>query len=229
LLAPTVQISPVADFGPLDLAIGRLRDFDWLVFTSGNGVRFFFERLMSLGRDLRAIGHLKLAAIGPATAQTLARYHLRADLVPDSYRSEALAQALVSRASGKRVLLARADRGRTLLKEELAHVADVYQVAVYQNADAQALPELVARRIETGTVDWITLTSSAIAERLHELLPAAARRLVGRQVRLATISPVTTAAVSKFGWKVAVEASVFTWDGLIRAIVERVAADRKER
>jgi uroporphyrinogen III methyltransferase/synthase len=227
LLAPTVQILPIADFGPLDLAIGRLHDFDWLVFTSSNGVRFFFERLMNLGVDLRAIGHLKLAAIGSATAQTLARYHLRADLVPDSYRSEALAEALVYPAAGKHVLLARADRGRTLLNEELARVADIHQVAVYQNADAEELPELVARRIEAGEVDWVTLTSSAIAERLHALLPAAARRLVGRQVRLAAISPVTSAAVSKFGWEVAVEASVYTWEGLVRALVDRVASERR--
>ena len=97
LLAPSVRILPIADTAPLDEAIGRLAEFDWVVFTSGNGVRFFVERLMSLGRDLRAIGHLKLAAIGPVTAQTLAHYHLRADLVPDTYRSEALAEALATR------------------------------------------------------------------------------------------------------------------------------------
>ena len=176
LLAPTVQILPVADPGPLDDAIGRLAEFDWLVFTSGNGVRFFLERLLSQGADLRAFGHLKLAAIGTATAQALARYHLRADLVPDSYRSEALAEALSTRAAGRRILLARADRGRALLREELEKVADVHQVAVYRNADAEALPGPVARRIESGTVDWITLTSSAIATRLHALLPASRPR-----------------------------------------------------
>ncbi len=227
LLAPTVQILPVADPGPLDDAIGRLPEFEWLVFTSGNGVRFFLERLVGLGSDLRAFGHLKLAAIGPATAQTLARYHLRADLVPDSYRSEALAEALSTRAAGRRILLARADRGRALLREELEKVADIHQVAVYQNADAEALPELVARRIESGTVDWITLTSSAIATRLHALLPEAARSLVGRQVRLATLSPVTSETVTRLGWDVAVEARVYTWEVLVRAIVDRVAAERR--
>ena len=226
LLAPTVQILPVADPGPLDDAIGRLPEFEWLVFTSGNGVRFFLDRLMSLGGDLRAIGHLKLAAIGPGTAQTLARYHLRADLVPDSYRSEALAEALSSRAAGRRILLARADRGRALLREELEKVADIHQVAVYQNADAEALPALIAERIASGTVDWITLTSSAIATRLAALLPIAAQSLVGRQFRLATLSPVTSETVTRLGWDVAVEASEYTWEGLVRAIVERVAAER---
>ena len=89
-----------------------LRDFDWLVFTSSNGVRFFVERMLERGLDVRALGHLKIAAIGPGTAQALARYHLLADLVPDTFRSEALAEALAARASGCRILLARADRGR---------------------------------------------------------------------------------------------------------------------
>ena len=229
LLAPTVQILPVADPGPLDEAIGRLADFDWLVFTSGNGVRFFLERLLSQGMDLRAFGHLKLAAIGSVTAQALARYHLRADLVPDSYRSEALAEALSTRAAGRRILLARADRGRALIREELEKVADVHQVAVYRNADAEALPEHIAGRIESGTVDWITLTSSAIATRLHALLPAAASSLVGRQIRLATLSPVTTETVTRLGWDVAVEAAVYTWEGLVRAIVDRIAAERRDQ
>ena len=85
---------PISDPGPLDAAIDRLASYDWLVFTSANGVRFFLERLTARGRDLRALGHLKLAAIGPATAEALAAFHLNADLVPETFRSEALAAAL---------------------------------------------------------------------------------------------------------------------------------------
>jgi len=219
LAAPTVAILPIAALGPLDRAIDRLGSFDWLVFTSANGVRHFLDRLEARGRDLRALGPVRLAAIGPATAEALARYRLKADLVPDSYRSEALAEALAARVAGKRVLLARADRGRPILKDELERVAHVEQVAVYRNADVDALPPAVLARIEEGTVDWITLTSSAIAERLHALLPEAARLRVGREIRLATISPVTTAAVARLGWTVAAEAAVFTWDGVVEAIV----------
>ena len=118
-----------------------LDEFDWLVFTSANGVRFFLDRLERSGRDLRALGQLQLAAIGPATAEALAGYHLRADLVPDSFRSEALAGRTRPRRRRPQVLLARADRGRTLLNDELEHLADVNQVAVYHNADAESLPE----------------------------------------------------------------------------------------
>jgi uroporphyrinogen III methyltransferase/synthase len=169
---------------------------------------------------------LKLAAIGPATAETLTQFHLRADLVPDSYRSEALAQLLGGHAKGKRILLARADRGRTILKDELQRLAKVDQVAVYHNADAESLPDFVAERILNGSIDWITLTSSAITSRLHALLPARARERIGREVRLASLSPVTSEAAARLGWTVAVEASVYTWDGLIQSVVHRIARDR---
>src|SRR5205807_5187436 len=139
----------------------------------------------------------------------LARYRLRADLVPEAFRSEALAAALAERAAGRRVLLARADRGRAVLREDLERVADVEQVAVYKNADAEGIaPEIVAR-IAEGSVDWITLTSSAITERLHALLPDPARPRVGREVRLARISPVTSVAARRVGWGVAAEAGAF--------------------
>jgi uroporphyrinogen III methyltransferase/synthase len=229
LLAPTVQIRPIPDVGPLDKAIGRLGDYQWLAFTSANGVRFFLERLFVRGRDLRALGHLRLAAIGPGTAQALSACHLRADLVPESFRSESLAEALATRAAGQKILLARADRGRALLKNELAKVAEVDQVAVYQNADVEALPEHVVKRVSSGTVDWVTLTSSAIAARLHALLPDAARSQVGKKIRLASLSPVTSETVVGLGWEVSAEASIHTWEGLVAALVERVRADGRER
>lgn len=229
LLAPTVEIRPISDPGPLDAAISRLEDFDWLVFTSSNGVRRFLHRLEERGRDLRALGRINLAAIGPTTAEALAGYHLRADLVPDSFRSEALAAALGDRAAGTRILLARADRGRTVLRDELEHLADVTEVAVYRNADAEALAPEVVERIGQGTVDWITLTSPAITARLHALLPESARRRVGREVRLASLSPVTSEAAARLGWDVAVEAEEYTWEGLVRSLIERVAAERGER
>jgi uroporphyrinogen III methyltransferase/synthase len=226
LVAPTVTIGPPHDFAPLDRALDRLDAFDWLVFTSGNGVRFFLDRLQERGRDLRALGHLKLAAIGPATAESLARFRLRADLVPDEYRSESLAAALVEQAAGRRVLLARADRGRTVLKDELERVAQVEQVAVYTNADAPDLPQNVLERLAEGSVDWITLTSSAIAERLHALLPEPARPLIGRSIRLASISPVTSAAANRLGWPIAAEATEYNWHGLVQAVIARVAREQ---
>jgi uroporphyrinogen III methyltransferase/synthase len=219
LIAPTVEVLPVEDVGPLDAAIDGLDAYDWLVFTSANGVRMFLERLLARGRDLRALGRVKLATIGPTTADALGRYHLRADLIPPSFRSESLAEELAKVAAGSRILLARADRGRTILQDELRTLARVDQVAVYRNVDAETIPADVLGRVEGGTVDWITLTSPAIARRLHAVLSPEARPRVGRDVKLATISPVTTAAARDLGWEVAAEATVHTWDGLVEALI----------
>ncbi len=221
--APMVDILPLDDPAPLDDALRRLDAFDWVVFTSANGVRHFLDRLPAVGRDVRALGHTRLAAIGPATAQELARARLNADLVPSAFRSEDLAEALAPLVRGRRVLLARADRGRTLLRDVLGPIAEVEQVAVYRNADAVALPEAVGRRIEEGSLDWITVTSSAIAARLHALVPDAGRERIRRgEIRLASLSPVTSATIRRLGWPVAAEATEFTWPGLLAALIAAV-------
>ena len=186
-------------------------------------------RLLARGRDLRALGRIELAAIGPGTADALARYHLRADLVPDAYRSEALAETLSVRAAGQKILLARADRGRAVLKDELSKVAAVDQVPVYRNVDAESLPDDVLGRISDGTVDWITLTSSAIATRLHGLLAGPVQARIGHEIKLASLSPVTTATLSRLGWRAEVEAAVYTWEGLVQALCDRVDAGRGRR
>jgi uroporphyrinogen III methyltransferase/synthase len=221
LLAPMVRILPPESFEPLDDAIGRLDSFDWLVFSSGNGVRHFLDRIDALGLDLRALGRVKIAAIGSATAEALAGYRLKADLVPGSHRSEGLIEALTPEVLGRRVLLARADRGRAILQDELGRIAHVEQVTAYRNVDAESIPAEVLGRLEAGSVDWVTLTSPAIAERFHGLLTGSARGKIGREVRLASLSPVTSAAIDRLGWPVAVEAKVHTWDGLIEAIAAK--------
>lgn len=229
LIAPTVEIQPLESYDELDRILDRLAEFHWLVFTSANGVDGFLERLEAVGRDVRALGHLKLAAIGSATAGALGKFHLKADLIPRSFRSEDLAEALGPAVKGQRVLLARADRGRTLLKDELEKIADVEQVTVYRNVDADALPAAVAARLEKGSIDWITITSSAIAERLASLLSETARARVGREIRLASLSPLTSETARSLGWNVAAEAKDSTREGLVEAIVEVVAADRAKK
>ena len=220
LHAPTIEILPPHDFEPIDRAITSLDQYHWLVFTSANGVRHFLDRILTLGNDLRTLGHLKLAAIGPATAEALNAYHLKADLVPEEFRSEALVAALEPHVAGKALLLARADRGREVLSDGLAPIAHrVDQVAVYRNVDIAELPPLAQERLQQGSLDWITVTSSAIARRLHKLLPAEARDLIGTRIRLASISPITSETLRELGWPVAVEAPTFTWPALVQALV----------
>ena len=220
VLLPTIEILPPDDWSPIDAALQHIAEYDWLIFTSANGVTSFFERLWQTGGDARRLGGVRIATIGPATAAAFANYHVRADLVPDSYRAEALADALKPHVRGRRVLWAGASRGRDVLPAELqAAGATVEKLVVYRNEDVTELPAEVLGLIEGGELDWIALSSPSIARNLHRLLPDPARKQIGRTVRLASISPVTTEAAREAGLSIAAEATTYTWDGLFDAIV----------
>jgi uroporphyrinogen III methyltransferase/synthase len=221
---PTLEIRPPADWGPVDAAVGRLAagEFDWLVFTSANGVRSLLDRLAVVGKDVRAVGRVKLAAIGPKTAAALRDWHLVADVVPPAeFSSEGLAAALASQVAGGRVLLARANRGRDLLREELAKVAHVEQVAVYEQADAVDPDAEVMSALRRGEIEYVTLSSSNVARALLSAFDETIQGRVERgEVKLVAISPETGAAVRELGFPVAAEATPFTGDGLIDAVVQ---------
>jgi uroporphyrinogen III methyltransferase / synthase len=221
VLLPTIQILPPDDWRPVEAALARLHEFDWLVFTSVNGVASLLGRLWDTGHDARKLGNLRIAAIGPATGQSLHQFGLRPDLVPPAYRAESLADELRPHISGKRVLWARADRGRDVLPVELKKAgAEVETVVVYRNVDLPALAPVELGRLERGELDWIALGSPSIAESLHALCTETARRQLGLRTRLASISPVTTARAKQLGLTIAAEATEYTWDGLLDAIVD---------
>ena len=219
VLMPIISIEPPADWSLADAALARLPEFDWCVFTSANGVEAFFRRLWDIGRDTRHVGHLKFATIGSATAAALARFHVRADVVPDEFRAEGLAAALKPLVAKQRVLWARASRARDVLPQELAAAgATVEQVVVYQNRDVSELPDDALRLIESGELNWIGLSSPSIARGLAKLLPEHLKARLGQSTRLASISPVTSQAARDAGLPIAVEATTFTWEGLFAAI-----------
>jgi len=216
LLQPAIQIADPPDWKPVDEVLDHLDRYDWLVFSSVNGVRYLLERLFHLGGDLRRLGKLKLAAIGPVTADRLAEYHLRADLIPGTYRAEALADALVAETGGRgSFLLARASRGRDLLCERLSAAgAAVDQVVVYSSTDVQRAEPDVAAAMTDGRIDWVMVTSPAIARSLVALF---GKQL--RQTKLASISPVTSEAIRHLGHEPAAEAAQYTTEDLVEAIV----------
>jgi uroporphyrinogen III methyltransferase/synthase len=220
VVLPAVEVREPADWAPADRALADLAGYDWLVFTSANGVHALVRRLRQTGRDLRALGGVRLAAIGPGTADALRGYHLEPDLVPPEFRSESLAAALKERAAGRRILLARADRGRDLLRQDLAAVATVDQVAVYSQVDALEGAAEVLEGLRTGAIEYVTLTSSNIARALLRTLdPHARTRIEAGEVKLVTISPVTSAAVREFGLPVAAVAAEYTTAGVLDALV----------
>jgi uroporphyrinogen III methyltransferase/synthase len=227
---PVVEIRAPADLGPTDRALDELRAgaWDWLAFTSANGVHALLRRLESRGRDLRDLGRVKFAAIGPKTADALREYRLRADLVPDStFSSEGLAEALRPHVAGQRVLLARANRGRDLLRDALAAVATVEQVAVYEQVDRTDPDPTVMDALRRGEIRYVTLPSPGIARGVVSHFDDTIRGRVERgEIRLVTISPITGGAVRALGLPVAAEATTFTEDGLIAAVVELARAER---
>jgi uroporphyrinogen III methyltransferase/synthase len=212
---PAISISDPPDWQPVDAALARIDQYDWLVFSSVHGVRYLLGRLLHGGGDVRRLGRVKLAAIGPGTADELARYHLRPDLVPPQFRAEALAEALAEKAAGGRFLLARASRGRDVLPEMLtAAGAKVDQIVVYSSSDVkQPEPELAAA-LRAGRIHWITVTSSAIARSLVALFGNDLR-----QSKLASISPVTSGVLRQLGFEPAAEAAEYTMRGLVDAIL----------
>lgn len=220
-LLPTVEVREPADWGPVDRALRDLSRYRWVVFTSANGVLAFVARLRTLGLDLRALGGVQLAAIGPKTADTLRLHHLEPDLVPARFQSEDLAAALRERVGPTdRVLLARADRGRDLLRDELAPLCEVEQIAVYSQVDALHLEETVLDHLRRGEIDYVTLTSANIARSLLNRLDATCRaRITAGEVRLISISPVTSAEVRQLGLPIAAEAREATAEGLVEAMI----------
>ncbi len=220
LVLPTVEVLELEDWSAVDRALAELPRCQWLVFTSANGVHALMRRLFAGGRDLRALGHLRLAVIGPATGDALRSYHLMPDAMPAEHNSEGLVAALRPLVTGQRVLLARADRGLDLLREQLSTVAEVEQVAVYRQVDHFLAPaDEALESLRRGEVDYATLTSSNIARAL--ILG------VGEEVRermkkgapgLVTISPRTSAAVRELEMPVAGEAQTYTTEGVLEAL-----------
>jgi uroporphyrinogen III methyltransferase/synthase len=216
LLQPAIQVEEPNDWSETDAVIHRLAQFDWLVFSSANGVNFFLRRLFALNFDLRQLGRTKLAVIGPGTADALAAFHLRPDLQPGTFRAESLAEALAPHVRGKHVAVARTSRGREVLAEMLeAAGAHIEQAVTYVSRDvATPSPEAVDA-VSKSRVDWTTVTSPAIARSLVQMFGDNLRN-----TKLAAISPLTAEALIDEGYPPAVVAEVYTTDGLITAILQ---------
>ncbi len=218
VVQPAIEIVEPEDWRPVDDALAQLDQYDWVVFASANGVRFFLNRLLAQGWDVRRLGRARLAAVGPGTARELATFHLHADLQPEQFHAEGLAARLAAEAAGKRILLPRASRGRSTLPDELrAAGGSVHQIVTYRSRDVAVADEQSRSRLAAGEIDWITVTSSAIARSLANLFGPDLRK-----ARLASLSPITSATLREFGFDPAVEAGVHTMTGLIEAIRESV-------
>jgi uroporphyrinogen III methyltransferase/synthase len=216
---PTIKIVPADDWRDLDRAIGAIGDYQWIIFTSVNGVGHFFRRLREQGRDLRDLKGIRICAIGPATGGAVEERGIRVDLVPESFISESVIEAFRKEdIKGSRILLPRAAVARDVIPAELAKLgATVDVVTVYRTVSSGRKKAELEAWLQKGKVDVITFTSSSTVTNFLKImgrdyaLPA--------QVKIACIGPVTAATAKKAGLKTDIMQESYTIPGLMQALV----------
>jgi uroporphyrinogen III methyltransferase/synthase len=218
---PTIKVQPPDERVALVEALQGIGEYDWLVFTSPNGVTNFFEYFFKAFDDVRAIGNIRIAAVGPATAAKLKELHLRVDVMPEEYVATKIATAFKKFESleNLRVLIARAQVANPELPKTLEDMgAIVDDVAVYQTVpETDDRAGAAAKLLETGA-DWITFTSSSTVENFHARfdLPKLVQKFP--TTKLASIGPETSKAIAALGLKPALEAKQHTIDGLVGSL-----------
>lgn len=228
---PSIEIKPMPDYSLCDNAIGHLADYAWIIFTSVNGVKYFWERLARLGKDTRSLAACKVAAIGPATAKALKTLGVNPDLVPPDYVAESVAEVLVllegDKLNGMRILIPRALEARMALPEALAESgAIVTLVPMYQTVPAKAGIAEVRELLAQDKLDCVTFASTSTVENFLDLLPA--RELKGHgKTLLAAIGPITAQALAKHGLKADIQPEEYTIPALVEALVAHFSGARQ--
>jgi uroporphyrinogen III methyltransferase/synthase len=220
---PTIEIVPPESWDPVDRAIGKLKAYHWIIFTSANGVRFFLERLKRKKRQLVEFNNLRFCAIGPRTAGEVEKAGVKVDLVPEQYCAEALVQRLgIEELAGVRILLARAKKARDILPRELRKLGAVVDVV---EAYRTIMPNISRREIEKifhgKGIDLITFTSSSTVDNfLHMCEEKVGSKPSLAGVAVAAIGPITANTLQKWGITPHIVPNSFTIQALTEAIVD---------
>jgi uroporphyrinogen III methyltransferase/synthase len=218
---PTLEIVPPPSWAELDAAVERIERYDWIIFTSVNGVQSFRKRLASLRKDLRRLKGISLCAIGPRTAAEVEAWGLQVDLVPSEFKAEGVLQALDERGiAGKRFLIPRAKEAREILPEEIQKKGgEVDVVPVYQSVRPDHDPAILETLLRAKRVDMITFASSSTLRNFMEIL-GPERRLWLTGSAIACIGPITAETAREFGLKVDVMPTEYTLPALGESIVD---------
>ena len=224
---PTIKIVPMPDYAELDEAVSHLSRYGWVVFTSVNGVRFFRQRLSALKLDARALGSVKVAAIGPATAKAVEEMGIRPDLVPSSYVAEGVAQAMLELGMKGQKVLPRAKEARDVLPRALREAgADVDVIAAYENVPSEENRDKVMEALEAGTLDCVTFGSSSTVRNFLASIPLdELKKHPG--VHFAAIGPVTAETMRSLGLEPDIQSESFTIPAMVDAVCAAFA--HKER
>lgn len=218
---PTIEIQPPLSYAALDGAIARLETYDWIFFTSVNGVDYFFQRLRYLKKGVRWVEGLKVAAIGPETARRLEAVGIQPCLVPKQYQAEGILSSLTPEAMrGKRVLIPRAAQAREILPETLrAWGGEVEVVEAYRTGRPNVDVARLRRMFAENKIDMITFTSSSTVAHFVRMFPNDnVRELMGRAA-IACIGPITGKTVKDLGLRADIVSKEYTIPGLVRAMI----------
>lgn len=228
---PTIEVKPPTSYEPLDEAIKQIANYDWLIFTSVNGVEQFLHRFEKLGKNIAGLAGIEVGAIGPETARRLTTAQIQPRLVPKVYQAEGILEALIpENVLGKRVLIPRAAKARDILPETLRQWgARVDVVEAYQTVLPEADVSALCRLLRDGAIDVITFTSSSTAINFVAMLrDQDLSRLLSKAV-IACIGPITRKTVEDLGMRSEIVSEEFTIPGLVKAIVDYFSCIASEK
>lgn len=229
LEVPTIRIGPPQDRERLVDALLELNSYDWLVFTSPNGVTQFFEYFFRQFHDMRDLGGARIAAVGPATARKLKELHLQVDLMPEEALGSCVAQEFSGYESieNLKICLLRAEVANRELPAALETLgAIVDDVPVYQTVPETEDVTGAAKELRETGADWITFTSGSTAQNFHARFDLPALRKKFPQIKLLSIGPETSAVLAGLGQKPDVEARQHTAEGILQALLDTVQHDK---
>lgn len=221
----TINIEPVEDYSAFDREVRNIGSLDWLLFTSLNAVIYFFRRMHELGQDSRSLAGPRIAVVGRATGDELLKYGIKADLVPEKFTGEGLAEALLAHGvDGSRILLPRALAARDVLPAMLTGGgAEVRIVPVYRNVPVKGRKEQLRDELEEKKINMMTFTSSSTVTNFMTMVDAASEEELHRLmngVDIATIGPITSKTVEENGLRVSVQPDRYTIPDMVKAIVD---------
>ncbi len=219
---PTIKIAPPEDTTALDQAIADIGTYHWLIFSSVNGVISFFQRLFALGKDARVLGHIRTAAVGPATSEKMLEYGIGTDIIPESYRAESVAEAFARvDMQGKHVLLPRAKKARPVIPRELGKMgAMVDDVTAYHTVQDRQNVGRLMDLFRENRAHMITFTSSSTAKNFKALFAPEEFASLTAGVPVAAIGPITAETAEDLGMRVDLLAEEFTIPGLCNAVLK---------
>ncbi len=221
---PTIRVMPPESWDALDRAIRGLENYQWLLFTSVNGVKYFLERLEALGKDVRDLRGLKIAAIGPRTAETWHRFGIKPDIIPDEYRAEVVVECFKKWSiKGTKILLPRASRAREVLSEELINMgAEIDVVPAYQTIKPDQDTRHLWDKMGKGAIDMVAFTSSSTVINFLKMFNVDKQQLKKcmANVTVACIGPITAGTAQENGLTVDLIPPKYTVESLTDAIVK---------